>query len=282
MDEKTDKLPPELRIGFNRSFYPRKDNSILASVDAVSSTDDKYHFLLGGEYGFKDTYFFRTGFKINYDTNWLTLGCGTRYKQYKIDYAFVPYKILGNTHRITLSYLFGSSKENVAEKSENVEPLAPEPAPAPVEASVEAPVTAEVVEISTPTLTPEPKTIIVKEEKRGLVVNLASSVLFESGKSELKPASYSAMNEVVKLMQEYPENDVVIEGHTDSLGSNEYNQKLSEKRAQAVSNVLASKYAVDSKRLKAVGYGEEKPLADNKTAVGREQNRRVEIIILKK
>jgi outer membrane protein OmpA-like peptidoglycan-associated protein len=129
---------------------------------------------------------------------------------------------------------------------------------------------------------PEVKNISVKEEKRGLVVNLASSVLFDSGKSELKPASYSVMNEVVKLMQDYPENKILIEGHTDSYGSNAYNKKLSEKRAQAVSNVLVSKYAVDSKRLKAVGYGEEKPLADNKTAAGREQNRRVEIIILKK
>lgn len=129
---------------------------------------------------------------------------------------------------------------------------------------------------------PEVKNISVKEEKRGLVVNLASSVLFDSGKAELKPASYSVMNEVVKLMQDYPENKILIEGHTDSYGSNAYNKKLSEKRAQAVSNLLVSKYAVDSKRLKAVGYGEEKPLADNKTAAGREQNRRVEIIILKK
>jgi len=129
---------------------------------------------------------------------------------------------------------------------------------------------------------PEVKNISVKEEKRGLVVNLASSVLFDSGKAELKPASYSAMNEVVKLMQDYPENKILIEGHTDSYGSNAYNKKLSEKRAQAVSNILVSKYAVDSKRLKAVGYGEEKPLADNKTSDGREQNRRVEIIILKK
>lgn len=129
---------------------------------------------------------------------------------------------------------------------------------------------------------PEVKNISVKEEKRGLVVNLASSVLFNSGKSDLKPASYPVMNEVVKLMQDYPENKILIEGHTDSYGSNAYNKKLSEKRAQAVVNILVSKYAVDSKRLKAVGYGEEKPLADNKTAAGREQNRRVEIIILKK
>ncbi|MFA5780265.1 MAG: PorV/PorQ family protein [Elusimicrobiota bacterium] len=126
------------------------------------------------------------------------------------------------------------------------------------------------------------KTIIIKEEKRGLVVNLASSVLFDSGKAELKPASYSSLNEVVKLMQDYQENNVVVEGHTDSLGSNAYNQKLSVKRAQAIVNVFILKYGVDTNRLKAVGYGEEKPIADNKTSVGREQNRRVEIIILKK
>ncbi|HAM39592.1 MAG TPA: hypothetical protein DCP53_09415 [Elusimicrobia bacterium] len=126
------------------------------------------------------------------------------------------------------------------------------------------------------------KTISVKEEKRGLVVNLASSVLFDSGKSELKPGAFNMLNEVVKLMQEYPDNNVLIEGHTDSYGSDAYNKRLSEKRAQSVYDMLVYKYSVDRKRLSAVGYGEEHPIADNKTAVGREQNRRVEIIILKK
>ncbi|MBN1385100.1 MAG: OmpA family protein [Elusimicrobia bacterium] len=124
--------------------------------------------------------------------------------------------------------------------------------------------------------------IEVKEEKRGLVVNLASSVLFDSGKAQLKPAAHSMLNEVVKLMQEYPDNQVSIEGHTDSRGSKAYNKNLSEKRAQAVYDILVSKYGVDSRRLRAVGYGEENPLASNKTDSGRKQNRRVEIIILKK
>ncbi|OGS44846.1 MAG: hypothetical protein A2539_03720 [Elusimicrobia bacterium RIFOXYD2_FULL_34_15] len=128
----------------------------------------------------------------------------------------------------------------------------------------------------------EEKKISVKEEKRGLVVNLASSVLFDSGKSELKPGAFDMLNEVVKLMQEYPDNNILIEGHTDSYGSDAYNKRLSEKRAQSVYDMLVSKYSVDSKRLSAIGYGEEKPMADNKTAAGREQNRRVEIIILKK
>lgn len=128
----------------------------------------------------------------------------------------------------------------------------------------------------------EVKEIVVKEEKRGLVVNLASAVLFDSGKSKLKSAAHGMLNEVVKLMQEYPDNQVAIEGHTDSRGSEAYNKRLSEKRAQAVYEILVSKYGVDPRRLKAVGSGEEKPIASNKTEPGREQNRRVEIIILKK
>ncbi|MEW6555776.1 MAG: OmpA family protein [Elusimicrobiota bacterium] len=139
-----------------------------------------------------------------------------------------------------------------------------------------------VVNVPEKVVVQEVKTIAVKEEKRGLVVNLASSVLFDSGKSELKPTAFTPLNEVVKLMQDYPENKVLIEGHTDSYGSNAYNKKLSEKRAQAVYNMLITKYDVDKSRLQVIGYGEEKPIADNKTADGREQNRRVEIIILKK
>ena len=90
------------------------------------------------------------------------------------------------------------------------------------------------------------------------------------------------LNEVVKLLQEYPDNNVLIEGHTDSRGSPAYNKKLSEERAQSVYEILVLKYGVDQKRLKAVGYGEGKPIADNRTDSSREQNRRVEIIILKK
>ena len=76
-------------------------------------------------------------------------------------------------------------------------------------------------------------------------------------------------------MGEYADTVVTIEGHTDSQGADAYNQKLSQSRADAVKAALITKYGVSADRVSAIGYGEAKPIADNNTAAGREQNRRV-------
>ncbi|MFW6134690.1 MAG: PorV/PorQ family protein [Elusimicrobiota bacterium] len=124
------------------------------------------------------------------------------------------------------------------------------------------------------------KKIKVTQEERGLKINLTSKVLFDSGKSSLKSASHDSLNEVVRVLKAYPDNMVSIEGHTDSVGSAQYNEKLSLQRAKAVRNYLVST-GIDSDRIKTVGWGEEKPVATNKTREGRAANRRVEIIVLR-
>jgi len=124
------------------------------------------------------------------------------------------------------------------------------------------------------------KRIKVDEDERGLKINLTSKVLFDSGKGVLKKASHESMQEVVQVLNAYPENRVSVEGHTDSVGSAAYNKKLSLKRAQAVANYLI-KNGVDKNRITVVGHGEEKPIAPNTTRAGRAENRRVEVIILK-
>jgi outer membrane protein OmpA-like peptidoglycan-associated protein len=126
-----------------------------------------------------------------------------------------------------------------------------------------------------------PREIKVVEEERGLRVTLTSTVLFDSGKYDLKPQASTALAEVADLLKQYPDNRVRIEGHTDSVGNDEYNQGLSEKRAQSVANYIVQKHQIDEKRLETVGLGESKPIAPNTTSSGRSQNRRVEIIILK-
>jgi outer membrane protein OmpA-like peptidoglycan-associated protein len=77
-------------------------------------------------------------------------------------------------------------------------------------------------------------------------------------------------------MGQYPQTTTVVEGHTDSVGSDVYNQKLSERRANAVRDVLVNQYGVGADRVNAVGYGEARPVADNATDSGRAVNRRVE------
>jgi len=81
-------------------------------------------------------------------------------------------------------------------------------------------------------------------------------------------------------VKKYPGSKIEVEGHTDSVGPDTYNMKLSERRATTVKDYLIKEAGVNSSKIKAIGFGESKPVADNKTAAGRAQNRRVEILIL--
>jgi outer membrane protein OmpA-like peptidoglycan-associated protein len=101
--------------------------------------------------------------------------------------------------------------------------------------------------------------------------------LFDSSSDVLKPGADDALNRVAQFLQKQPTMSVRIEGHTDSLGSDSYNDALSERRAQAVANALESR-GVSSSQLRAVGRGKQLPIATNETSAGRQQNRRVEII----
>jgi outer membrane protein OmpA-like peptidoglycan-associated protein len=112
---------------------------------------------------------------------------------------------------------------------------------------------------------------------RGLVVNMGD-VLFDTGKSELRPDAREALAKLSGIVLNYPSLHLTIEGHTDSTGSSEFNQTLSQKRADAVHDYLVSQ-GLDASGLSAQGLGMENPVADNSTAEGRQKNRRVEIII---
>jgi outer membrane protein OmpA-like peptidoglycan-associated protein len=118
----------------------------------------------------------------------------------------------------------------------------------------------------------------VKEEKRGLVVTL-SDILFDVDKATIKPGSAKNLDYLAQILKEYPNRKIIIEGHTDSSGSEEHNQALSEERAFAVMGHLISRN-IDPQMMDARGYGESKPVASNETPEGRQQNRRVDIIIL--
>lgn len=120
----------------------------------------------------------------------------------------------------------------------------------------------------------------VTEEERGLVMNITSAVLFDFDKSKLKKEALEVLPDVVKLLNMYPANKVLIEGYTDSTGPEEYNQKLSTRRATSVYNYFVEQ-GVDQERMDKKGYGETKPVASNRTQAGRALNRRVEIILLK-
>lgn len=116
-----------------------------------------------------------------------------------------------------------------------------------------------------------------KQTDRGTVVTFGD-VLFDLNRSELKPGGMRNVQQLSQFLQENPERKVIIEGHTDSTGSDSYNQSLSERRAMSVKSALV-RMGVDPSRLVTQGYGKEYPIADNSSAAGRAQNRRVEVTI---
>jgi len=119
----------------------------------------------------------------------------------------------------------------------------------------------------------------VKQETRGMVITLSGSVLFASGKADLLPAAQAKLNEVATaLTNQDPDSKIVVEGHTDSRGSVDLNQGLSQRRAEAVRSYLVSR-GIASERVTAMGLGSAQSIADNASAEGRANNRRVEIVV---
>jgi outer membrane protein OmpA-like peptidoglycan-associated protein len=116
-----------------------------------------------------------------------------------------------------------------------------------------------------------------QETERGLILTLGD-VLFDTGEAQLKPGANSTIQRLAEFLGEYPERRLLIEGHTDSRGSDEYNQELSQRRADAVRSALLQA-GVPSERIRAQGLGEQFPVASNETAAGRQENRRVEIVV---
>ena len=124
---------------------------------------------------------------------------------------------------------------------------------------------------------PPPARVVLTESS----IVIKDKIQFELGKAEIKSESHGLLNEVAKVFVDNPQIELVqIEGHTDSSGSASINKKLSKERAEAVRAYLI-KGGVEGKRMVALGFGPEKPIGDNTTPEGQEQNRRVEFNIVK-
>jgi outer membrane protein OmpA-like peptidoglycan-associated protein len=116
-----------------------------------------------------------------------------------------------------------------------------------------------------------------RDSARGLIVNM-SDVLFDTGSFTLKPGAREKLAKISGILLAYPGLKVQVEGHTDSVGTEEYNQRLSEQRAQSVREYLVNQQ-VSAEAVTAFGFGESKPVAGNDTPEGRQQNRRVELVV---
>ncbi|CAN0397258.1 unnamed protein product, partial [Phaeothamnion confervicola] len=112
----------------------------------------------------------------------------------------------------------------------------------------------------------------------GTVIESLQGTFFDFDKSTLRPQAGPKLDHAADVMNEHPGIKLSIQGHTDNVGADAYNQKLSERRAQAVFDYLVGK-GIDASRLMTIGYGESRPAVSNDTAEGRAQNRRTELIV---
>lgn len=118
----------------------------------------------------------------------------------------------------------------------------------------------------------------VERVGEGIKITFNKGIQFAVNSSTLTAASKTNLDDLARVLNKYPDTNILIEGHTDSTGKLEYNQTLSEKRAASVSNYLKTLNVV-GQRISNVGYGPDQPVADNTTEAGRQQNRRVEVAI---
>ncbi len=118
----------------------------------------------------------------------------------------------------------------------------------------------------------------VERVGEGIKITFDSGILFATNSSDLQPAAKTNIESLAKILNKYPDTNILVAGHTDNTGTAEYNQKLSDRRAEAVTN-YAKTLGVQGSRLTSVGKGETDPVVSNDTQEGRQQNRRVEVAI---
>lgn len=119
---------------------------------------------------------------------------------------------------------------------------------------------------------------VTRPSEGEISVRLTNDILFDYNDASLRAASRDTLNDLASNFRQYPDNRIIVEGHTDSTGSDQYNQRLSEQRASNVADYLIDQ-GVGAGAITVYGYGESRPKATNDTAEGRQQNRRVEIHI---
>lgn len=124
----------------------------------------------------------------------------------------------------------------------------------------------------------ESEAMAVRREGELLALTMKGDVTFDLNSDTIRPGLYSELDRVAQILVRYPETSILVEGHTDSTGSDVYNQQLSERRANNVRRLLVER-GVQEYRITTIGHGESRPVATNETAEGRQMNRRVEIRI---
>lgn len=121
--------------------------------------------------------------------------------------------------------------------------------------------------------------VSITRDGDNIILNMPGNLTFDTNSSNVRPSFRTQLDAVAEVLKKYESTMIEVAGHTDSTGSVDYNMMLSQQRAQSVANVLAG-FGVENVRMEIVGFGPHRPVGDNSTSSGREQNRRVELTLL--
>jgi len=274
-----DPLPFNIKAGLS---YQRK--SWLLSIEADNPVDRAPLLKLGGEWKLYEVIFLRAGTGSSRDSAInFSAGIGFRAGNWQIDYAYLPMTELSHSHRFTLSVNLG---RRVQER---------------VKLSREEWLTREMKRVQEKMRRDEEEVNrILRQRARAMLLDEISGTegievgekgdrvsitltekvgLFVPGSSVIRDESFPALDKVAELIKQNPDRRVEIEGHTDNIGPEEYNRKLSYARAQMVLNYFVARHNLPVDQFIVQGYGEDRPVASNETPSGRARNRRVCILI---
>lgn len=305
-----------MRLGYNFNkylgvegyvHYAKTDNNFWTPKDSVDFTgygaEVIFHLLpnyklvpflaagVGGahySYGvFEDDSDYGTD---NYKNNKFTFDYGCGLKWFLSDWFALRFDIrhvmpIDRFHNnmlvsLGLNFAFGGAKKTVAAPVSAAEPVMEEVKPqAAAEPVVEEarPAVAAAPAVVEEVVSPPPKTQVREEiDEMG---RATLEVLFDFDKDIIKNNYTKDIDHMAEVMKEHSDIKLTIEGHTDNVGKAAYNKNLSQRRAEAVKNYMVTKGGIEADRLNAVGYGQERPVASNKTRDGRAKNRRVEAAV---
>jgi len=240
-------LPLDFQIGGHyvlnkRKFLINPGDRILFTGMVKKGIETEFITGAGIEYSWREIAYIRIGYQLFGNEDGIKIGTGVKYKNMMLNYCINFHTSLGIVHRIGFSMLIENKRRIPA---------------------------------------PDTTDKLFQKSKRGLEVAIPNDILFEYNKAELKIESYKILDRVVKEIRKHPEYMVRIEGNTDNIGSEEYNLILSQKRAYSVYNYLKCA-GIEKERMIPIGLGESNPVASNDTEEGRQMNRRVDIVLIKK
>ena len=251
------------RLEGQYNFLPDTDLALFVAAGLggrildYDVTERTHSFLIGYGLGFK--YFFAKHWALRGDVRHLFLPNVNSDGKNNFEYT------------LGISFLFGGKKD---------EPLpAPKPQPKPAPVVVEEP--APIYKEEPPPLKCPNTPVDLQVDKDGCPIKIIIrlNVLFDFDKADVKAKYHNEIKRVADYLKAYPNDNVTLEGHTDSRGSDEYNQKLSQRRVNNIKKYLVEQFGINPDRMTAIGYGESRPIADNSTDEGRQLNRRVDAVM---